>query len=154
MSFLSAICRPLSTLVYKRSRVLTSLLLIWLLSTLISLPEAIILTSVGFLNDKDKFPCITEDIFWDLSTCEPSWGTDQVFIYTIIKVIWVFIQLMRMCWPYFIDDGGAKVRPVSDLTSVPECPADSNLLIKFMFSGMYPVFDASPSDVNSLQRDY
>ena len=60
--------------------------LIWLVSILISLPEVIILTSVGFLNDKDKFPCITENIHWDLSTCEPSWGKDQVFIYTVIKV--------------------------------------------------------------------
>ena len=65
---------------------MTSLLLIWLVSILISLPEAIILNSVGYLNDKDKYPCITEDILWDLSTCEPSWGKDQVFIYIVIKV--------------------------------------------------------------------
>ena len=27
------------------------------------------------------------EIFWDLSNCEPSWGKDQAFIYTVIKVM-------------------------------------------------------------------
>ena len=81
-----AICRPLSTLVYKRRRVITVLVTIWILSLMISVPEIVILSAVSFLNDRKLFPCVTEEIFWDLTVCVPTWSNKTVFIYTTIKV--------------------------------------------------------------------
>ena len=91
-----AICRPLSSLVYKKRRVIMVMIIIWSLSLFISIPELLILTSVGFLNDKDMFPCVTEEIYWDLTACLPTWSNNSVFIYTIIKVNIVLIICFTM----------------------------------------------------------
>ena len=72
-------------MVYKKRRVIVVMIIIWSMSLFISFPELLILTSVGFLNDKEVFPCVTEEIYWDLTACIPTWSNNSVFIYTTIK---------------------------------------------------------------------
>ena len=55
---ISAICRPLSALKYKKRRIIILVLIIWTLSILISLPELFILEAIPFLSDENLFPCV------------------------------------------------------------------------------------------------
>ena len=86
-----AICKPLSVLSYKKERVIIKLIIIWSLSIIISLPETMMLSAVSFLNNRLHFPCAEEDIFWDLSSCDPSWSNSTVFLITSLKTVMLFI---------------------------------------------------------------
>ena len=97
----SAICQPLSTLAFKKQRVVILLVLIWSTSVILSLPEAFILSALLFLNDRTLFPCVTEDIFWDLTSCVPFWSNTSGLIYTTIKAILLyFLPLLIMIIVY------------------------------------------------------
>ena len=87
----TAICNPLSTLVYSKTGVILIMIFIWATSILPSLPEAVILSAVSFLNNRDSFPCVVEDIFWDLSSCVPAWSNSADFAYTCIKIIFLYL---------------------------------------------------------------
>lgn len=64
LSFIvSAIVKPFSTLGKKKLFILLELAVVWILSVLISLPEALVLNAISFLNQKNLFPCVTEVIF-------------------------------------------------------------------------------------------
>ena len=86
-----AICNPLSTLVYSKTGVILILIFIWATSILLSLPEAVILSAVSFLNNRDNFPCVVEDIFWDLSSCVPAWSNSADFAYTCVKIFFLYL---------------------------------------------------------------
>merc|ERR1719471_342714 len=58
---------------------------------MISVPEIVILSAVSILNDRKLFPCVTEEIFWDLTACVPTWSNKTVFIYTTIKACCLYV---------------------------------------------------------------
>ena len=83
-----AICKPLSTLTYSKSRVILLLLIIWSISTLISLPEAVSLSAISIL---DSHPCVVENIFWDLTSCVPDWSDNTGLVCNILKTVILYI---------------------------------------------------------------
>ena len=87
----SAICSPFSTLSHKKRRIITILVLIWSTSIILSLPEAFMVSSVPFLNQQELFPCVEEDILWDLTSCVPGWSKQTGFIVTIIKSLLLYL---------------------------------------------------------------
>ena len=87
----SAICSPFSTLFHKKRRIITILVLIWSTSIILSLPEAFMVSSAPFLNQRDLFPCVKEDILWDLTSCVPVWSKQTGFIVTIIKSLLLYL---------------------------------------------------------------
>ena len=89
--FCSAICAPFSTLSSSKSRFLPIVLIIWGCSLLLSLPEAFTVTAVPFLNQKEYFPCVTEPILWDLTSCVLSWSNEIGFTVNILKGIVLYL---------------------------------------------------------------
>ena len=98
---LSAICQPLSALAFKKQRVTILLVLIWSTSFILSLPKTFILSAALVLNDRTLFPCVAEDVFWDLTSCVPFWSNTSGLIYTTIKaVLLYFLPLVIMILVY------------------------------------------------------
>ena len=84
----SAICKPLSALTYDKSRVIFLLIIIWSISTIISLPEAVVLSAFSIIQSQ---PCVVEDIFWDLTSCIPNWSDNIGLVYSILKTALLYI---------------------------------------------------------------
>ena len=64
------------------------LVIIWVLSTLISIPECLVLHAVSSLRDQH---CVSKDIVWDLTNCIPFWSNKTGLAYGILKTLVLFI---------------------------------------------------------------
>jgi len=84
-----AICRPLSRLSYSTLRHVLQLVSIWILSTLISLPECLVLHAVSAIKEQ---PCVSENVFWDLTNCIPFWSYNTGLGYGVVKTMILFIN--------------------------------------------------------------
>ena len=81
----NAICRPLqfSTRKTKAAVVIGA---IWTISSMIGIPDAASLEAQPTAFTKDEYPCMQEDILWDLTDCVPSWSENVDFSFVIVKV--------------------------------------------------------------------
>lgn len=80
----NAICRPLQ---FKSRKTKAAVVIgaIWTVSGIIGIPDAVVLHMVTPLN-KEAYPCMKDDIFFDLSRCRPTWSDNVDFFFTLVKV--------------------------------------------------------------------
>ena len=81
----NAICRPLKFSA-RKTKAAVVIAVIWTISSLIGIPDAVTLNLYTPMN-KTEYPCMADDILFDLSRCSPSWDPSVDFSFTIIKVI-------------------------------------------------------------------
>jgi hypothetical protein len=59
---------------------------IWTFSSLVGIPDAVSLEAKSSVFTKEHYPCMQDDILWDLTQCAPTWSADVDFSFTIVKV--------------------------------------------------------------------
>ena len=81
----NAICRPLqfSTRKTKAAMVIGA---IWTISSMIGIPDAASLEAQPSAFTIDEYPCMQDDVLWDLTQCVPTWSKNVDFSFTIVKV--------------------------------------------------------------------
>lgn len=80
----NAICRPLKFST-RKTKAAVVIAVIWTISSVIGIPDAVTLHLFTPMN-KREYPCMADDILFDLSSCSPTWNENADFSFTIVKV--------------------------------------------------------------------
>ena len=80
----NAICRPLKFST-RKTKAAVVIAVIWTISSVIGIPDAVTLHLDTPMN-KIEYPCMADDILFDLSSCSPTWNENADFSFTIVKV--------------------------------------------------------------------
>ena len=80
----NAICRPLKFST-RKTKAAVVIAVIWTISSVIGIPDAVTLHLDTPMN-KEEYPCMADDILFDLSRCSPTWHESVDFSFTIVKV--------------------------------------------------------------------